>query len=384
MADKSYPQHIIAVANRYFDLHNDDKTSRKPSDFINGLTFFSVQQFLAEVGPDVFIGQREALEVNPDYRQVIPYITFTTTDSDGVKRYVPYVRTPEAGEARLHGKVSIGFGGHMDAKDAIYNEKSVLDLGATILAAAEREKNEEIAAKYLNHIEELKNIPVTFADQFIYLNGTPVDAVHVAIVMNAVLPAHLEVVAGDKDLSLLPAMTGAELLAGAESGDYVLENWTRVILEAEQCANRVAEKMLVSPDDDSQVDILEITTHHVPGDRNELKIHATGGRNVAGAHNRYEISGFNGITNAYSEEGDRLSFLAIIFQDGPPSVHGENGVTIESLLAVAAHRLKGFQSGTFSCDENAIALEHIETALDALQARTRDRISRQVKDKLAA
>jgi len=72
-------------------------------------------------------------------------------------------------------------------------------------------------------------------------------------------------------------------------------------------------------------------------------------------------------------------FCEIRFQKGAINEVGLNGVTNESLLAVLIDRLKGFQSGQFSCRENAVALTKLEEALMWLQKRTRDRMARGVE-----
>ncbi len=71
--------------------------------------------------------------------------------------------------------------------------------------------------------------------------------------------------------------------------------------------------------------------------------------------------------------------LEIRFQTGTVSEEGENGVTIEALLAIAADRLQRFQERTIPCRENAVAITHIETALHWLNARTLDRLKRDVE-----
>jgi hypothetical protein len=71
----------------------------------------------------------------------------------------------------------------------------------------------------------------------------------------------------------------------------------------------------------------------------------------------------------------------IDFQNGPIQERGVNGVQNEDLLAVVIHRLQGFQSGSFSCRENAIALTKIQEALMWLEKRTADRKARGVEGK---
>lgn len=69
----------------------------------------------------------------------------------------------------------------------------------------------------------------------------------------------------------------------------------------------------------------------------------------------------------------------IQFQTGPVQEAGVNGITHEALLSIVIHRLTSFQSGSFACRENAVALTHIESALMWLEKRTRDRIKRNVE-----
>ena len=66
-------------------------------------------------------------------------------------------------------------------------------------------------------------------------------------------------------------------------------------------------------------------------------------------------------------------------QNGPIKEYGVNGVTQETLLAVVIDRLRNFQAGPFACAANAMALHHIEAALELLQQRTKDRIARGVE-----
>ena len=72
---------------------------------------------------------------------------------------------------------------------------------------------------------------------------------------------------------------------------------------------------------------------------------------------------------------------SVYFQRGPIQENGVNGVQNEDLLNIVVDRLRGFQSGQFSCRENAIALTKIEEALMWLNKRTADRQCRGVEGK---
>jgi hypothetical protein len=85
------------------------------------------------------------------------------------------------------------------------------------------------------------------------------------------------------------------------------------------------------------------------------------------------------VTN---EDGTHKTYpdpCCIAFQGGPIAEAGVNGVSNEAILAVLIDRIQGFQSGEFSCRENAVALTHLETAMMWLQKRTRDRMARGVE-----
>lgn len=60
---------------------------------------------------------------------------------------------------------------------------------------------------------------------------------------------------------------------------------------------------------------------------------------------------------------------SIEFHSGPMG-NGVNGVLMEDLLKCALLRLVGFQQGPYACDENAVAMEHIQKAMRALDTRT--------------
>ncbi|WP_150131844.1 NUDIX domain-containing protein [Sphingomonas carotinifaciens] len=92
--------------------------------------------FLEQAG--VWFGPRRVLEEREDYRQIIPYIVLRIGD-----RIVRYTRTPAGGETRLHGRMSIGLGGHVDLVDSKASGDSFQLLG-TVEQAAERELQEEL------------------------------------------------------------------------------------------------------------------------------------------------------------------------------------------------------------------------------------------------
>src|SRR5262245_39080149 len=60
---------------------------------------------------------RAAMEQDPSYKQLIPYVIFRHRDASGQTQLFQYTRGKGQGEARLHAKRSIGIGGHISADD---------------------------------------------------------------------------------------------------------------------------------------------------------------------------------------------------------------------------------------------------------------------------
>lgn len=106
---------------------------------------------------------------------------------------------------------------------------------------------------------------------------------------------------------------------------------------------------------------------------NQLNITAVGKPGIRhGAYNEYRVEWFRRgeLENVFHRE-----VLTVNFQSAPVPNVGVNGVTIEALLAICAHRLECFQGGEFPCEENAEALQHIEAALQSLHNRTDRRMN---------
>jgi hypothetical protein len=118
--------------------------------------------------------------------------------------------------------------------------------------------------------------------------------------------------------------------------------------------------------------IRELTSHKLNGLNDALKIEVLDERGPGNANHIYAI------TSPSIDDGQRDS-QTIQFQNGPITEAGVNGISNEALLAIVQDRLEGFQSGQYSCRENAIALTHVQDAMHWLQHRTRERLARGVE-----
>ena len=80
--------------------------------------------------------------------------------------------------------------------------------------------------------------------------------------------------------------------------------------------------------------------------------------------------------------------IDINWQNGPLGRGADrkesNGAFIEGVIAAARDRLAWYQSSGFACPENAMAIQALDMALDALDQRTREREIRGVEGTYAA
>jgi predicted NUDIX family phosphoesterase len=77
-----------------------------------GLRTDRLDDFVAALERDGRFEPRDAMEVDPSFKQVIPYLVLR----DG-PRYFLMQRTAAGTDARLHGRYSIGVGGHLNPGD---------------------------------------------------------------------------------------------------------------------------------------------------------------------------------------------------------------------------------------------------------------------------
>lgn len=120
----------------------------------------------------------------------------------------------------------------------------------------------------------------------------------------------------------------------------------------------------------------ELTSHKVNGLNEDLQILVHDEPGLGGACHVYSV-GY--CLNPGTADGGTSHMASIRFQNGPIAESGINGISNESLLAIVEDRLKGFQSGKFSCRENALALTHLQEAMHWLHHRTRERVQRGVE-----
>jgi hypothetical protein len=122
-----------------------------------------------------------------------------------------------------------------------------------------------------------------------------------------------------------------------------------------------------------------IADHKVNPANDQLTITATDQPGSGGANHRYEIDGFKASKNPSRDLLQPDASLVLLFQNGPISEVGVNGLTNEALLAIIVDRMRSFQAGPYACRENALALTKLEEAQHWLHSRTRARMERGVE-----
>jgi predicted NUDIX family phosphoesterase len=118
-----------------------------------------------------FFMDRAAAEEDPSHKQIIPYCVFRCGD-----RILHYTRGKAGGESRLHAKISVGVGGHVNPVD--------MDGGRTGADAYH--------AAVTREIEEELDLPGSHEHRIIALlndDSNPVGQVHLGIVHLIDLPS---------------------------------------------------------------------------------------------------------------------------------------------------------------------------------------------------
>ena len=111
-----------------------------------------------------FFMERAAAEEDPSHKQLIPYCIFRCGD-----RILHYTRGKSGGESRLHAKISVGVGGHVNP----------IDMGEG------RSGPDAYHAAVTREIEEELDLPEEHAHRIIALlndDSNPVGQVHLGIV----------------------------------------------------------------------------------------------------------------------------------------------------------------------------------------------------------
>lgn len=171
----------------------------------NGLIKENSEAMLRLINDNHEFIERQAAENDPSYKQIIPYVILTCGDKVFCTR-----RLKKGGEARLHGLISIGIGGHINPCDED-------EPGNVLMCGLERELNEEV---YIEKRGTL--IPCGFIND----DSNGVGSVHLGMCFKMDVSGNVEVKETEK---LEGLWSTADKLRSQWDG---LETWAQIALGA--------------------------------------------------------------------------------------------------------------------------------------------------------
>ena len=180
--------------------------TEKLAKFISGRTGLLTED--REAMLDIIINEHEfidrpAAEEDPSYKQIIPYVVLTRKGLVFATR-----RLNKGGESRLHGKVSIGIGGHI-------NPVHETDRRSVLMKGLERELDEEV---YIQRRGEL--VPQGFIND----DGNGVGAVHLGLCFSMEVEGEVSVKETEK-------LSGGWMSLQELRGEFDnMETWSQIAL----------------------------------------------------------------------------------------------------------------------------------------------------------
>lgn len=191
----------------------------------------NAMDILANLSSSVFLARRGHVndptpkennaEINTDLKQPIPYGVIISDNEEGKMKVFGYQRLEGGGEARLHGKISIGVGGHMNE---LFTPETLVGV---VLEEAHRELVEELTFGSAEGTPDVTRYPVSIVG-VINDEEDEVGKVHLGLLYTLdVNPAHtVEVREKDQLDGRWYTLDELESLRGQ------LEGWSGIALDA--------------------------------------------------------------------------------------------------------------------------------------------------------
>jgi len=166
------------------------------------------RSYLQRIQRHGFFIERRKAEEDSAFKQIIPYVVVVQND-----KVLLLERTHKQGEARLHGKRSIGIGGHINPGDETQN---------VLLGGMRREIEEEL---------EIRGSAQYRVAGFLNDDSTAVGSVHFGLVVLAHVEAHAPVEIREKDKMEGRFVVESELLELHRSDRARFETWSALLLD---------------------------------------------------------------------------------------------------------------------------------------------------------
>jgi predicted NUDIX family phosphoesterase len=179
------------------------------------------------VARDGFFVERTYAERTPSLKQVIPYSIIVC---DG--RVLLFQRLATGGEKRLHGKLSIGIGGHINPQD-LDEPQGSLHASSSKQGSSKHGQSSArspIAAGTNREIAEELDVRGTFEVRCVGLlndDSNPVGAVHVGVVQVVYVSGSVEIREREQ---LEGRLVSCEELSSLLAGGANFETWSRLLV----------------------------------------------------------------------------------------------------------------------------------------------------------
>jgi predicted NUDIX family phosphoesterase len=198
------------------------------------------QDLLEQMTPHLVLKQRTALETDPRFLQLLPYVCIKQQDhNDDGKSFdgiMMYRRTKKVGEQRLAGNTSIGLGGHIELEDIVFDGDAAFDLSKILTQNLWRELREELKG--------FETIPSSFEIKFSFKGfitdyANEVGNVHIALVYEVVVPHASKLIIGEDELEQVGFLnfenfvhpTRFEQVGDFDTPDLIasMEPWSKIL-----------------------------------------------------------------------------------------------------------------------------------------------------------
>jgi predicted NUDIX family phosphoesterase len=173
------------------------------------------ESFIDRASAEGFFVERPRAERTPAWKQIIPYGVVVCDD-----RILIVKRLAQGGESRLHDKLSIGIGGHINPVDDDSSEGQAPAEGTNLFSAAA-----------LRELEEELTIEGTYTTRSIGVlndDSNPVGAVHLGLVLVVQVRGTVEI--RETDVLAGEWASREELKARLAAGAN-FETWSRLLVE---------------------------------------------------------------------------------------------------------------------------------------------------------
>ncbi len=152
---------------------------------------------------------RKLMEVDENYKQIIPYVTLINPK----KGFYCYQRTKLSGEERLHGKWSLGIGGHINDCDNFPN-----NFYETYYRGREREILEET---------NIINIDLPYIKCAIYDNSNQVGKVHLGFFETLIVLGDIK--SSDYSIAHGQWLNFEQIFEKYKNNEF--ENWSNIVIK---------------------------------------------------------------------------------------------------------------------------------------------------------